>query len=156
MEQVEPFEEVYAAYWPLLVRFCLSLCGSVDLAEDLAQESFLAAFKALRKFRGESSVETWLCGIAKNHFRRYCGKNPVHIPLELLPAEPTDTQVTPFEVEEAIRTLPPDYAAVLRERAIGGLEYSEISRIHGKSESWARVTYHRAHLKLQSIWEESQ
>lgn len=44
-------------------------------ADDLAQDVFVTAFLKIRSFRGDSSVETWLCGIARNHLRNYLRKH---------------------------------------------------------------------------------
>jgi RNA polymerase sigma-70 factor, ECF subfamily len=44
-------------------------------ADDLAQDVFVTAFLKIRSFRGDSSVETWLCGIARNHLRNHLRKH---------------------------------------------------------------------------------
>ena len=48
-----------------LFRLCR---GNAAEAEDLAQETFLAAFESLRSWRGEGALTTWLCGIAYRHY----------------------------------------------------------------------------------------
>ena len=48
------------------------------------------------------------------------------------------------------------YRGVFLLRTIGGAEYEEIAGIHQKSESWARVTFHRARLKILEKLEESR
>ena len=47
-----------------IYRFCYRLCGNAEDAEDITQDVFIAAYKGLAKFRGESSVHTWLYKIA--------------------------------------------------------------------------------------------
>lgn len=44
-------------------------------ADDLAQDVFVTAFLKIRSFRGDSSVESWLCGIARNHLRNHLRKH---------------------------------------------------------------------------------
>ena len=57
-----------------LYRFALMRVRNRDVAEDLVQETFLAAVRGYEKFGGRSSERSWLCGILKNkvvdHFRK--------------------------------------------------------------------------------------
>lgn len=58
------FDEVYALYGTRLLRACMALVGNATEAEDLLQQVFTQAFRNLHRFRGESSLVTWLHGIA--------------------------------------------------------------------------------------------
>jgi RNA polymerase sigma-70 factor, ECF subfamily len=62
------------AYSKQIGRFCTGLVGSSSDAEELLQETFIRAWKALPRFRGESTVRAWLFGIAKkvcaSHLRK--------------------------------------------------------------------------------------
>src|SRR5712691_5011029 len=57
-----------------LYRYALTRVRKPEVAEDLVQETFLAGVRTQEKFRGGSSVLSWLCGILKNkicdHFRK--------------------------------------------------------------------------------------
>ena len=66
------FEKTYQEYQQMIHAFLLRLCGNAHLAEELTQETFYQAFKHWGKFRGQSSISTWLCKIAKNQLQ---GKN---------------------------------------------------------------------------------
>ena len=61
-------------YGDALFRFAYQRVGDADIAEDLVQETFLAAMRAKERFKGHSSEKTWLYGILKHkiidHFRR--------------------------------------------------------------------------------------
>ena len=59
-------EELYRIYSADLYRYLLFLTHSADHAEDLMMETFLRAITGANRFRGESSVKTWLFGIARN------------------------------------------------------------------------------------------
>ena len=59
------FEQTYLEYRQMIHAFLLRLCGNAHLAEELTQETFYQAFKHWSSFRGQSSVSTWLCTIAK-------------------------------------------------------------------------------------------
>ena len=63
-------EALLVRYQPHLYRFGLRMCGNVDEAGDVAQESLISMARSLRDFRGDSSVSSWLYTIA----RRYCIK----------------------------------------------------------------------------------
>lgn len=61
-------------YGDALLRFALSRVGRLEVAEDLVQEAFLAAWRGRDAFDGKSSFGTWLCGILRrkiaDHYRR--------------------------------------------------------------------------------------
>ncbi len=65
------FEDVYKRYYNDVFRFILSKIRNVNDALDLTNEVFLRAFKGFNKFKGLSSVKTWLFKIAINEMRRY-------------------------------------------------------------------------------------
>jgi RNA polymerase sigma factor (sigma-70 family) len=78
-----------AAFGELVVRHqsavrqflrCLS-SGDIALADDLAQETFVQAFRGLARFRGDALFSTWLLGIAHNHWRNARRRNREHAPL---------------------------------------------------------------------------
>src|SRR3990170_532927 len=59
------FQEIYDDHYPRIVRYLRRLVGNLD-AEDVAQESFVKMHQALKKFRGESKLSTWIYRIATN------------------------------------------------------------------------------------------
>lgn len=63
---MQTIEELYRAYSADLSRYLLFLTHDHDRAEDLLMETFLKAITAAGSFRGQSSVKTWLFGIARN------------------------------------------------------------------------------------------
>jgi RNA polymerase sigma-70 factor (ECF subfamily) len=65
----EAFGEVCRIYETRLLRQAMSLCGNLELAEDLAQETFVEAWRSLRRYNGRSQFFTWLCAILLNRFR---------------------------------------------------------------------------------------
>lgn len=68
---MESMEEIYRKHAGTVYAFLLSRTRDPDLAEELTQETFFQAVEGIGKFRGDSSVLTWLCGIAKNLWRSY-------------------------------------------------------------------------------------
>jgi RNA polymerase sigma-70 factor (ECF subfamily) len=65
------FDEVVQLYWPKIFRFVLASVRDVNEAECLTQDCFCRAYKGWNRFRGDSSVETWLMHIAVNVVRDF-------------------------------------------------------------------------------------
>ena len=61
-------EDVYQEHSHMVYRYLLSLTHDADLAEELTQETFFRAMKAIHKFKGECQLGTWLCQIAKHTY----------------------------------------------------------------------------------------
>src|SRR5262245_56191652 len=68
---VEDFDKVVELNWPTIHRFLLALLRDNDAAETLTQECFLKAYRARHRFRGDSTVHTWLVRIAINLARDF-------------------------------------------------------------------------------------
>lgn len=64
-------EELYRENSKIVYRFLLSLCRNDNLAEDLAQETFLKAYQSLDRYDGSCKVSTWLCQIAKHLYYQH-------------------------------------------------------------------------------------
>ena len=149
-------EKLYETYYMRVFSFAMTLSGNKSQAEEITQETFFRAFSSPSGFRGASDEVTWLCAIAKNLFlddkRREKKSEP-------LPEEAPDTgksmeqstvdRDTSFRIHLALHALEEPYREVFELRVFGELSFREISVIFGKTENWARVTYHRARLKLQ-------
>ena len=67
--ELADFDEVVRLYRPRIFRFLMASLGDRDLAESLTQDCFLKAYLARHRFRGDSSVATWLTRIAVNLVR---------------------------------------------------------------------------------------
>lgn len=65
----EAFGELCRSLETRLLRQAVSLSGSVDLAEDLAQETLVEAWRCLRRYNGKCQFFTWLCAILLNRYR---------------------------------------------------------------------------------------
>ena len=81
-------ESIYRQYSDTVFRFLMSKTGSVELAEELTQETFYQAVKSIDRYDGSSRITSWLCGIAQNvlyaHLRAR-QKDP--LPLEDVPEQ---------------------------------------------------------------------
>jgi RNA polymerase sigma factor (sigma-70 family) len=65
----EAFGEVYRAHATRLVRHAMALCGNVALAEELAQDTLVEAWRSLPRYNGRCAFFTWLCAILLNRYR---------------------------------------------------------------------------------------
>jgi RNA polymerase sigma-70 factor, ECF subfamily len=65
----EAFGEVCRMYETRLLRQAMALCGQTSLAEDLAQDTLVEAWKCLRRYNGKCQFFTWLCAILLNRYR---------------------------------------------------------------------------------------
>ncbi len=149
-------EKLYETYYMRVFSFVMTLAGDRSQAEEITQETFFRAFSKQRDFRGDSDEATWLCAIAKNLFldekRRHSrfGELPEELPdtgrsLEQAAADRDSS----FRIHMALHALEEPYREVFELRIFGELSFREIGMIFQKTENWARVTYHRAKLKLQ-------
>ena len=150
-------EQYYREYGRKVFLYLMTLCGNADTAEELTQETFYRALRSVRKYKGESSVYTWLCSIARNAWLEELRRRRKHTDGEI--SELTeDTSPRPDEEAESedgrlrllkrIHSLPETEKEIVLLRATQELSFREIGEIFGKSENWARVTYYRAKQKL--------
>lgn len=166
-------EALLESVQPQLYRFSMKMCRHSADAEDVLQDSLLAAARSIRTFRGDATLSTWLFTIV----RRFCIKKrrkragaPDHE--ESLDAlSPTeqhalrDTAPTPHDaaesaevwrvVQAALATLPPDDREVLVLRDIEGLRAKEVADVIGASVSAVKSRLHRARAKLREALAES-
>ena len=152
----ETCERLYNAYYMRVFSYVMTLSGDRHSAEEITQEAFYRAFSKTASFRNESDEVTWLCAIAKNCFvdetRRRNKTAP--IPEDLASDGKSIEQLvtdrdSSFRIHAALHTMDEPYREVFELRIFGELSFSQIGTICGKTENWARVTYHRARLKLQ-------
>lgn len=153
---MDAFDVIFTTYRPLVFRYLRSLSGDAAVAEELTAETFYRAYTHFDSFRGDSKLETWLCAIAKNAYRKDCRRRARTVgtdALETLPAE-TDFVERFLDREQArqiyrhVHELRAPYQEVFLLRTLGELSYRDIADIFGKSESWAKVTYFRAKNKI--------
>ncbi len=153
-------EQIYKQYAQTVYGFLLSKTKDVLLAEELTQETFYRAIKASKRYRGEGSVSTWLCGIAKNVYLEHLRKQKRCEPLEMLTELQTAAaqvlsaeeevfgQWEQVEILKALHKLKDPMREVMYLRLIGNLSFAQIGEIMDKSENWARVTFYRGKEKL--------
>ena len=140
----EAVDALVRRYQVRMFNFARTLTPGDADAEDLAQETFIRAFRGLGGFRGDSSFKNWLYGIAVNLARTYHGKRLRQSAVwgQRLDAvdgadDHADTGTTDIEdaairrqaLDRALATLPADQRLAVVLHDIEGLEYKEIAHV---------------------------
>jgi len=160
---VEDLSDIYKSYANEVNRFLLCLTSSEDLAEELTQETFYQAVKAIHRYNGECKISVWLCQIAKHSYYDYLKKAKYrnHTSIDYLTQTGVDIcsnedlpdismikESTLRAIHQEIRQLQEPYTEIFLLRITLNISFKEIGDIFEKSENWARVTYYRAKCKL--------
>ena len=160
-------EALLVRYQPHLYRFGLRMCGNVEDAGDITQESLISMARSLRDFRGDSSVSSWLFTIA----RRFCIKKrrrskfapareesldaPDTSAAERLadpapnPEQATTNRELATALTRAIDALDPSQREVLVLRDIEGLSAPEVATVLGISADAVKSRLHRARVAVR-------
>jgi len=152
---MDSMEQIYLKHAKTVYGFLLTRSQNPDLAEELTQETFCQAVQNVDKFKGSSSVSTWLCGIAKNLLceRLRKQKNQVSITeAEELPVVSAETELfrswDNLHILKSLHKLVEPMREVMYLRLIGNLSFGQIGEIMERSENWARVTFYRGKVKI--------
>lgn len=154
------YEKLYNSYYLQVYSYAMTIVKSRSVAEEVTQNTFFKAMTARRSYEGKASELTWLCSIAKNLAIDECRKNSRFAELdEDTPdrsegmadtvEDKVEDQDMALRIHLVLHELQEPYKEVFQLRVFGELPFSQIGMIFGKSENWARVTYHRARLKIK-------
>lgn len=159
MEQLN-FQEVYERYFKDVFLYVKGLSGDASIAEEVTAETFFKALRSLNQYRGDCDVRVWLCQIAKNTYFTCCKKRKRLAPIPETAAaedfrldERLADREDAFAIHQFLHAMEEPYKEVFSLRVFGELPYAQIAAIFGKSESWARVTYHRAKCRIVDFME---
>ncbi|MBD5115596.1 MAG: sigma-70 family RNA polymerase sigma factor [Ruminococcaceae bacterium] len=155
------FEQIYKAYYIQVFSYVMTFSGNPEEAEEVTQKAFFKALLSIEKFRGESSHYTWLCTIAKNiyldkkrdeqkHRRSVLSEKDTSVNIE----EGLEDKDTALRIHRILHQMEEPYKEVFQLRVFGELSFSDIGNLFGKTESWARVTFHRAKIKIKDKLEQ--
>lgn len=156
------FEEVYRTYFRDVELYLRAICHDESLAEELTEQVFFQALKALPKFRGDCGIRTWLCAMGRNCYLSYLRKMRPSEPIDALqipdPRQAVEEQVMDshqaMAVHRVLHNLPEPYKEVFSLRVFGQLSFEDIGSLFGRTANWACVTYHRARQKIRDEMEE--
>lgn len=152
------FEEIYELYWQRIFRLCMGYVNDPDLAQDLAQETFIIVWQQLPKFRNESSVGTWIFRIASNNCLRQIEKEKkftkTDLPVNLEEKKQESMEPQIQMLYQFISELP-ETDRIIISLELEEVKQAEIAHIVGLSESNIRVKIHRIKEKLTQKFREN-
>ncbi len=148
------YEAMVRAYSSDLFRFAHWLCRNRWQAQDLVQETFIAAWKGRESLREGKATKSWLFSILRNeHIRVYQRKR-----LELVDTELEDigvasdgSELERVELENMLRALPENFREPLLLQVLGGFSGKEIAAMLNLSEENVMTRLTRARQSLQKL-----
>jgi RNA polymerase sigma-70 factor (ECF subfamily) len=160
----EQFNELVLRYQTPLLRLAFTKLGDIALAEDVVQETFLAAFKSLHTYNSAFSFRTWLWTILLNQCRRHGARRQKKartqdsdsLAEEMPSSDPSPSRQAMLreqarQLANLLRRLPDVQADALRLRFFGGLKFAEIAAVMECSLSSAKGRV-RTGLEKISCW----
>ena len=161
------FEQLVIRHQDLVFSLAYKLTGNREMANDVAQEAFIRAWKAIEKFRGDSTFSTWIYRITVNTAWTLRKKAKKHNTLNI------DDTYEPIVIDEkkdpelvainsdlssvlinALDKIPIEQRIIVELKNIEGRSHKEIADYLDISVTAAKVRLHRAHQKLRQTLEE--
>lgn len=153
------FQPLVETYSPLVFTAVAKIVGDRTVAEDIAQEAFLQAYRSLASFRGEATFSTWLTRIAVNKAIDYCRRQRSQPKLEPIPATQASCEPGPelelmakenaWQLREQIQGLPAIYRRAIMQYYFLDLSYREIAESEGISIKTVESRLYRARTILR-------
>lgn len=159
---VVAFRQVYDVYGKRIVNYVYRLTGSHAEAEDLAQDTFVQAFRKINTLKDNRKFQSWLFRIAQNNvYQKYRGKRPHLESIDqeeskelsdyqklATPSKDPEQEVLAEElkhvIDRLIQELPEKYRQVFVLAALQRMSYQEISEVVGRSLASVKSDIHRA------------
>jgi RNA polymerase sigma-70 factor (ECF subfamily) len=161
------FEQLVVRHQDLVFSLAFKLTGNKEMANDVAQEAFIRAWKAIDKFRGDSTFGTWIYRITVNSawtLRKKAKKhNTLNIDETYEPViidEKRDPELVAINSDlsskliNALDKIPLEQRIIVELKNIEGRSHKEIADFLGISVTAAKVRLHRAHQRLRDILED--
>ena len=161
------FEQLVVRHQDLVFSLAFKLTGNKEMANDVAQEAFIRAWKAIDKFRGDSTFGTWIYRITVNSAWTLRKKAKKHNTLNIddtyepvIIDEKRDPELIAINSDlsstliNALDKIPLDQRIIVELKNIEGRSHKEIADFLGISVTAAKVRLHRAHQRLRDILED--
>lgn len=158
------FGKLVELYQHEVFNLAARLVGDRTLAEDVSQETFIRAWRALPRFRGDAALGTWLYRITANTAFTHRARRKLATDLEAVPEQTEmDVSANPgaysdnLDLRETLRAaldqLSEEHRQVVVLKDIEGWSHVEIGEFLEISTSLAKVRLHRGRKQLRSLWE---
>jgi RNA polymerase sigma-70 factor (ECF subfamily) len=153
-------QQLIQPYSDRLLRSAILLCGDESVAQDLVQETFLHAIQSVERFRGDSTVHTWLHGILVNLCHRRVREQARLVleeslaPKETVQPSPTEAMEEDFfadKVAEAVQQLSAEHRRAVVLRYYNNLKIKEIAELVGVSTGTVKSRLHYAIRSLEQF-----
>ena len=152
----EAFGKLVNRYEDFIFTLVLGMVRSEEMAKDIAQETFLRAYRGIRRFELRASFKTWLYRIAHNtaisHIRRE-KKNISEVELSE-PAAYSSNHSLRMTLDKLIGKLRPEYRAVIVFHYYDDLKYEEIAEVLECPVGTVKIRLYRAKYELKKLWTE--
>src|SRR5215471_3037523 len=161
----DAFEKLYAAYQTRLFRYLLRMVGDTGTAEELTNDTMVAAWKAAGSFKGQSKPSTWLFAIARNKaLNAMRGQHPVMVEVETamaVAASSSDSPETSVSrgslhavMKQALQELSAEHREVIELTFYQELSYQEIAEIMQCPVNTVKTRMFYAKKRLQEALEQ--
>lgn len=150
-------------YKDMAYNIAYRMVGDGDIAEDMAQESFISAYGALEEFRQGAKFSSWLYRIVVNKCKDYLRAGRETVPVDdmsdILPAgdrtpeQAASARQTGDVLQKALNALPVEYRDVIVLKHLEELDYQEIAAILGVTVNALKVRAHRGREMLKQLLE---
>lgn len=147
-------ERLYRERYVAFRNTFTTITGSADAAHDIVQEAFARALRERGKFRGDSSLETWVWRIAFRVASSDTRDEQIEWQRALDPVVPEPTRDP--RLADAVRTLAPRQRMVVFLRYFADLSYTEIAAVCGIAEGTVAATLSQAHRTLATQLQEEE
>lgn len=162
--RAKAFEAMVKDLTPQLYATIRRIVQYHEDADDVLQNTYLKAWRALDNFRGESQLSTWLFRIAMNesisfvqrqHPTEAMGSEATNNVTRTLESDPYfDGNETELQLQQAIATLPEKQRIVFNLRYFEEMKYEEMSNLLSTSEGALKASYHLAVKKIEAYFNE--
>ena len=155
--RTEAFEELLSAYQDKVFRLSYSMLGDRAQAEDAAQESFLRIWKSMERYRGESSLGTWIFSVTRNVCLTAISKRASRKSAPIEEAE----RATPYgshkerDLLRLVAQLPENYRQVVMLFYMEERSYEEVARLLDLPLGTVKTNLHRARKQLATMVKEA-
>ncbi len=145
--------ELYDRYFNRLSRFLLRMTGDTETVAELINDVFLVVWQSAGRFRGDSTVSTWILGVAYRKALKALKAKRTTVPLDEEDLHMTETESAAEDIAAVIDKLSPIHKSVMELTYYFGYTYKEIAEICGSPENTIKTRMFHARRHLKSIIE---